>query len=123
REISVKVPAGVEDGTRLRLTGEGEAGMRGGERGDLYVDVAIAEHAVFSRRGRDLHCEVPISMLQAVLGDQVDVPTLEGPTALAVAPGLQPGSTMTLRGKGMPSLRDGRGDLVVHFQVVIPKEL
>src|SRR4029077_5000634 len=105
REISVKVPAGVEDGTRLRLTGEGEAGMRGGERGDLYVDVAIAEHPVFSRRGRDLHCGVPIAMVQAALGDQVDVPTLEGPTALTVAAGLQPGSTMTLRGKGMPILR------------------
>jgi molecular chaperone DnaJ len=123
REISVKVPAGVEDGTRLRLSGEGEAGTRGGERGDLYVDVAIAAHPVFVRRGRDLHCEVPISMVQAALGDQVDVPTLEGPASLTVAPGFQPGSTMTLRGKGMPSLHDGRGDLIVHFQVAIPKDL
>jgi len=123
REISVKVPAGVEDGTRLRLSGEGEAGMRGGGRGDLYVDVTIATHAVFARRGHDLHCEVPITMVQAALGDQVEVPTLDGPASLIVTPGFQPGSTMKLRGKGMPTLRDGRGDLIVHFQVVVPTEL
>jgi molecular chaperone DnaJ len=123
REITVRVPAGVEDGTRLRLAGEGEAGMRGGERGDLYVDLAIAPHPVFTRHGRDLHCEVPISMVQAALGDQVEVPTLDGPEALTFAPGIQPGTTMKLRGKGMPSLRNGRGDLLVHLQVVIPKEL
>ena len=123
REITVKVPAGVEEGTRLRLPGEGEAGMRGGERGDLYVDLAITPHAVFSRRGRDLHCEVSVSMAQAALGDEIDVPTLEGPVPLAIPPGLQPGATTTLRGKGMPSLRDGKGDLIVHFQVAIPDEL
>lgn len=123
REISVKVPAGVEDATRLRLAGEGEAGMRGGDRGDLYVDLTIAPHPVFVRRGRDLHCEVAISMVQAALGDQVEVPALDGPATLTVAPGLQPGSTMTLRGKGMSSLRNGRGDLIVHVQVVIPREL
>jgi molecular chaperone DnaJ len=123
REISVKVPAGVEDGNRLRLAGEGEAGMRGGERGDLYVDLAIAAHAVFTRRGRDLHCEVPISMVQATLGDQIEVPTLDRGATLTIPPGLQPGSTIPLRGKGMPSLRNGRGDLIVHVQVVIPKEL
>jgi len=123
REITVKIPAGVEDGTRLRLTGEGEAGMRGGGRGDLYVDLTIAAHPVFGRHGRDLHCEVPISMVQAALGDQIDVPTLDGPAPVAVPPGLQPGSTTTLRGKGLPNLRGGRGDLIVHFQMVIPKEL
>ncbi len=123
REITVKIPAGVEDGTRLRLSGEGEAGMRGGERGDLYVDLTIAAHPVFARHGRDLHCEIPISMVQAALGDQIDVPTLDGPESLTVPPGLQPGSTTTLRGKGMPNFRNSRGDLIVHFQVVIPKEL
>ena len=123
REITVNVPAGVEDGTRLRLQGEGEAGMRGGERGDLYVDLSIAPHPVFARDGRDLHCEVPVSMTQATLGDQIEVPTLEGPVSLTVNPGLQPGSTTTLRGKGVPSLRNGRGDLIVHFKVVIPEEL
>jgi len=123
REISVKIPSGVEDGTRLRLAGEGEAGMRGGERGDLYVDLAIAAHPVFTRRGRDLHCEVSVSIVQAALGDQVEVPTLGGPESVPVPPGVQPGSTMTLRGKGMPGLRDGHGDLVVHFNVVVPKDL
>jgi molecular chaperone DnaJ len=97
--------------------------MRGGERGDLYVDLTIAAHPVFTRRGRDLHCEVPISMVQAALGDQIEVPTLDGPATVTVAPGLHPETTITLRGKGMPSLRNGRGDLIVHVQVVIPKEL
>ncbi|HKV43476.1 MAG TPA: molecular chaperone DnaJ [bacterium] len=123
REITVKIPAGVEDGTRLRLQGEGEAGMRGGERGDLYVDLTIAPHPVFTRQGRDLHCEVPVSITQAALGDQIEVPSLDGPTPLAIPPGLQTGSTTALRGKGMPSLRDGRGDLIVHFRVVIPQDL
>jgi molecular chaperone DnaJ len=123
REITVKIPAGVEDGTRLRLPGEGEAGMRGGERGDLYVDLTIAPHPVFTRQGRDLHCQVPIAMTQAALGANIEVPTLYGPASLTIPPGLQPGSTTTLRGKGMPSLHNGRGDLIVHFQVVIPQEL
>jgi molecular chaperone DnaJ len=123
REISVKVPAGVEDGTRLRLTGEGEAGMRGGERGDLYVDITIAPHPTFARQGLDLHCEVPVTMVQAALGDEIEVQTLDGPAPLAVPRGLQPGGTVTVRGKGMPGLRGGRGDLVVHFRVVIPEDL
>ena len=123
REISIKVPAGVEDGTRLRLSGEGEAGTRGGDRGDLYVDLSIAPHARFVRQGRDLHCELPVSMVQAALGDEIEVATLDGPASATIPAGLQPGDTATLRGKGMPGLRDGRGDLIVHFQVVIPKEL
>src|SRR5438445_252771 len=123
REITVKVPAGVEDGTRLRLQGEGEAGMRGGERGDLYVDLTIAPHPVFTRRGRDLHCDVSVSMVQATLGAEIEVPSLDGPTSYGIPPGLQPGSTRTLRGRGMPSLRGGPGDLVVHFDVVIPRDL
>jgi molecular chaperone DnaJ len=123
REISVKVPAGVEDGTRLRLSSEGEAGMRGGDRGDLYVDLSIAAHPRFARHGRDLHCEVPISMVQAALGDEIEIPTLDGPASAAVPRGLQPGDTTTLKGKGMRGLREGRGDLIVHFQVVVPKDL
>ncbi len=123
REITVKVPAGIDDGTRLRLQGEGEAGMRGGERGDLYVDLTIAPHPVFARRGRDLHCEVPVSMAQAALGDQIEIPTLDGPISFTIQPGLQPGSTATVRGKGMPGLRNGPGDLIVHFPVLIPKDL
>lgn len=123
RDISIKVPAGVEDGTRLRLSGEGEAGMRGGDRGDLYVDLSIAPHERFVRQGRDLHVEIPVSMAQAALGDEIEVDTLDGAASVAIAPGVQPGDTTTLRGKGLPGLRDGRGDLIVHFQVVVPKEL
>jgi len=123
REITVKVPAGVESGTRLRLSGEGESGMRGGGRGDLYVDLDIARHPVFARHGRDLHCEVSVSMIQASLGDEIQIPTLDGHAPLVIPAGLQPGATMTLKGKGMPALREGRGDLVVRFQIAIPQEL
>ena len=123
REITVKVPAGIEDGARLRLQGEGDAGMRGGGRGDLYIDIAIGEHPVFKRRGRDLHCQISVSIVQAALGDEIEIPTLDGPSALQISAGIQPGSTAALRGKGLPGLRDGRGDLVVHFQVVVPRDL
>ncbi len=123
REITVTVPAGVEDGTRLRLQGEGEAGMRGGERGDLYVDLHIAPHQVFERHGRDLHCEIAISVVQASLGDEIQVTTLDGPAPLTIPPAVQPGSTFSLRGKGLPGLRGGRGDLIVHLHVTIPDSL
>ncbi len=123
REITVTVPAGIEDGTRLRLQGEGAAGMRGGERGDLYVDLDIAPHPVFERDGRDLHCAVSISIVQAALGDEIDVETLDGPAPLTIPPGAQPGGTLTLRGKGLPGPRGGRGDLVVHFRVTVPETL
>jgi molecular chaperone DnaJ len=123
REITVKIPAGVEEGTRLRLQGEGEAGMRGGERGDLYVDLHVAPHPVFGRHGQDLHCEIPISMLQAALGDEIEVAGLDGPVPLPIPAGSQPGSMVTLRGKGLPDPRGGHGDLVVHLRVVIPESL
>ncbi len=123
REITISIPAGTEDGTRLRLRGEGDAGARGGERGDLYVDVRLAPHAVFERRGRDLHCEVPVSMVQAALGDEIRVPTLDGPVPTALPAGTQPGDTLTLRGQGFPGLRGGRGDLIVHIRVRIPEDL
>lgn len=124
REIAIAVPVGVEDGTRLRLGGEGEAGMRGGERGDLYVDLHLAEHAVFTLEGRDLHCGATISMVQAALGATIEVPTLDGPTTLTVPAGTQPGATLVLPGKGMPRARAGaRGDLIVHMQVAVPTRL
>lgn len=123
REITVKVPAGVESGTRLRLAGEGDAGTHGGERGDLYVDLHIAPHSIFERRGTDLHCDVPISMVQAALGDEMQIPALDGPAPLVIPAGIQPGQTMTLRGKGMPTLRGERGDLIVHFRITIPDSL
>ncbi len=123
REITITVPPGAEDGTRLRLQGEGEAGMRGGKRGDLYVDLRIAPHPVFERHGRDLHCEIPISMVQAALGAEIEVTTLDGPAPLAVPAGTQPGTTLSLHGKGLPGLRGGRGDLIVHLRVTVPESL
>jgi molecular chaperone DnaJ len=124
REITVAVPAGVEDGTRLRLQSEGEAGMRGGARGDLYVDLRLAEHPVFTLEGRNLHCRVDVSMAQAALGAEIEVPTLDGPSALRVPAGTQPDATLVLPGKGMPRARGGaRGDLVAHVRVEIPTRL
>jgi len=123
RQLVVSVPAGVEDGSRLRLVGEGEAGRRGGPRGDLYVVVRLAPHPVFERRGLDLFCTVPISMTQAALGDEVEIPTLDGPQPVTVPAGTQPGAVLTLKGKGMPSLDGRRGDLHVRFEVQIPKHL
>jgi molecular chaperone DnaJ len=124
REITVAVPAGVEDGTRLRLAGEGEAGMRGGARGDLYVDLHLAEHPVFTLEGRTLHCRVSVSMVQATLGAEIEAPTLDGPATLRVPAGTQPGATLVLSGKGMPRPRGAaRGDLIVHLGVEIPAHL
>lgn len=124
RDISVAVPVGIEDGTRLRLSGEGEAGMRGGGRGDLYVDLRLAEHRVFTLEGRDLHCRVTISMVEAALGAALEVPTLDGPAPLTVPAGTQPEAALILRGKGMPRTRGGaRGDLVVHVGIAIPTRL
>jgi molecular chaperone DnaJ len=124
RDIAVVIPVGVEHGTRLRLTGEGEAGVRGGGRGDLYVDLRIAAHRTFTLEGRDLHCRVTVSMVQAALGATIDVPTLDGPATLAVPPGTQPDAVLILADKGMPRARGGaRGDLVVHVGVAIPTRL
>jgi molecular chaperone DnaJ len=124
REISVAVPAGLDDGTRLRLPGEGEAGMRGGERGDLYVDLHLVDHPVFTLEGRNLHCAATVSMVQAALGAEIDVPTLDGPVSLSVPAGTQPGAALVLSGKGMPRARGAaRGDLVVHLRVEIPAHL
>ncbi|HEU4797865.1 MAG TPA: molecular chaperone DnaJ, partial [bacterium] len=108
RTLSVKVPAGVDNGMRLRMAGEGEAGARGGERGDLYVFIHVRPHPVFERRGRDLHSTIPISIAQATLGDEVQVPTLDGPVAQVVPAGVQPGTVLTVKGKGMPDPRGGR---------------
>ncbi|HLE76937.1 MAG TPA: molecular chaperone DnaJ [bacterium] len=123
RHITVKVPAGVDDGTRLRLAGEGEAGSRGGDRGDLYVFIHLAPHPVFERRGADLFCTVPVSMAQAALGDEITVPTLEGSERQTVPAGTQPGTVLTLRGKGMPTMRGGFGSLHVTIDVQIPTRL
>ena len=124
RSLSLKIPAGVETGTRLRVSGEGEAGIRGGGRGDLYVVIQVAEHPLFVRDGEDLLCEVPISFAQAALGAELKIPTLTGSTKLKVPPGTQSGAELRLRGQGMPSLRGyGVGDLRVRLLVEVPTRL
>ena len=122
--IQVRVPAGIDDGTRLRLSGEGEAGIAGGPPGDLYVVVTVAPHPLFDREGPDIHCQVPISFAQAALGDEVEVPTVEGKVTLRIPEGTQAGKVMRLRGKGLPTLRSShRGDQLVHIFVETPTRL
>ncbi len=123
RTLTVTVPAGVDSGMRLRLAGEGEAGVRGGQRGDLYVFVHIRQHPVFERRGRDLFTSLPLSVVQATLGDEIQIPTLDGPVAQAVPAGVQPGAVLTVKGKGMPDPRGGHGDLHVRLDVRVPTNL
>jgi molecular chaperone DnaJ len=123
REVTVKVPRGVEDGMSLRLAGEGEAGIRGGERGDLYVVVRVAPHQVFTRRGRDLVADVDISMVQAALGDEITFKGLLGDERVAIPAGTQPGDILTVRDRGLPDLRGGRGNLFLKVRVTIPKRL
>jgi len=122
--ITVSIPAGVEDQMRLRLAGEGEPGERGGPRGDLYVDVDVAEHPLFERRGGDILCQIPITFTQAVLGADVEAPTLHGKRVVQIKPGTQPGDIIRLKEAGMPSLRGRRrGDEIVIIQVEVPRRL
>jgi molecular chaperone DnaJ len=125
RTLSVNVPAGVEDGTRIRLTGEGEAGLRGGGAGDLYIFLAIKPHPFFQRDGADLYCRVPISMVQAALGGEFSVRTLDGGDAKVKIPeGAQSGRQLRLRAKGMPTLRSRDfGDLYIQVNVETPQSL
>ena len=125
RTLSVNVPAGVEDGTRIRLTGEGEAGMRGGPTGDLYIFLSVKPHQVFQRDGADLYCRVPISMVQAALGGEFTVHTLDGTESrVSIPEGAQTGRQLRLRGKGMPILRSrDAGDLFVQLNVETPQSL
>lgn len=129
RTVSAKIPAGVGDGMRIRLSGQGEVGPGGGPAGDLYVEVDEAPHDVFLRQGHELHCHVRIPMTTAALGTSIPLETLiDGEEELEVEPGTQPETEMLLRGKGMPKLRssgrtEGRGDLHVHVDVVVPTKL
>ena len=125
RSLSVNIPVGVEDGTRIRLSGEGEAGMRGGPAGDLYIFLSIKPHPFFQRDGADLYCQVPISMVQAALGGEFSVHTLDGATANVKVPeGTQSGKQFKLRGKGMPVLRSRDvGDLFIQARVETPQNL
>lgn len=124
RKIDVKIPPGVETGTRLRITGEGEAGHRGGPRGDLYILIYVRKHSVFTRESNDILCEVPISFAQAALGDEVEVPTLDGKVKMKVPSGTQSGKIFRLRGKGISDLRGySKGDQLVRVIVEIPAKL
>lgn len=122
--IKLKIPAGIEDGSRLRSTGNGEAGARGAPSGDLYVVIHIREHAVFSRDGDNLFCEVPTAFVTAALGGEISVPTLDGKASIKIPAGTQNGTVFKLRGKGMPHLRGGgQGQLLVRIAVEVPTKL
>ena len=125
RSLSVNIPAGVETGTRIRLAGEGEAGMRGGPSGDLYIFVEVRPHELFQREGNNLYCRVPVSMSTAALGGDIEVPTIDGGRSRVKIPeGSQSGRQMRLRGKGMPALRGpGHGDMFIELAVETPVNL
>ncbi|MCW1917161.1 molecular chaperone DnaJ [Rhodobacter sp. KR11] len=125
RSLSVNIPAGVETGTRIRLAGEGEAGMRGGPSGDLYIFIETRDHPIFQRDGVNLYCRVPVSLITAALGGEVEVPTIDGGKARVKVPsGTQTGKQMRLRAKGMPALRGaGTGDMLIELAVETPVNL
>jgi molecular chaperone DnaJ len=124
RTVDAKIPAGVEDGTRIRFSGFGEGGLHGGPPGDLYVVLHVKEHPFFERQGNDLHCVIPISFTQAAMGAEITVPTLEGEQVLKVPEGTQSGTTLRIRGKGVPVLNGhGKGDLFVEVRVHTPGKL
>jgi molecular chaperone DnaJ len=124
KTLEVKIPAGIDDGMRIRSAGNGEPGVNGGPSGDLYVEISIKPHRVFSRDGDDLHCEVPISFARAALGGSVDVPTLGGKASFEVPEGTQSGKTFRLRGKGIENVRSGLpGDLYCHVLIETPVKL
>ncbi len=125
RALSVNIPAGVETGTRIRLAGEGEAGLRGGPSGDLYIFIEVREHALFQRDGAHLFCRVPVSMTNAAIGGEVEVPTIDGGRSRVKVPaGAQSGKQLRLRAKGMPALRGGGvGDMLIELAVETPVNL
>ena len=124
RRLKVNIPPGVDTGNRLRLAGEGEPGLLGGPSGDLYVVLRVKEHPIFEREDTHLHCTIPVNVAQAALGAEIRVPTLEGEETIRLAPGVQTGAQVRLRGKGVPRVNGhGRGDLVVHVNVVTPSRL
>ena len=123
-KLTVKVPPGVEEGTRIRYTGEGDAGRSAGPRGDLYVVLSVRPHDFFERKGNDLQCVIPISFPQAALGDEFEVPGIDGPINIKIPEGTQSGREIRIRGRGVPHLNDkGHGDLIVKVLVQIPRKL
>jgi len=123
-KIKIKIPAGVDTGSRLRSPGQGEAGVRGAGNGELYIVIHIKSHPIFERHDSDLYCEMPVSFVKATLGGEVSVPTLEGKVAIKIPAGTPSGKTFRLRGKGVPEIRgNGTGDLNVRIYVEVPKKL
>jgi molecular chaperone DnaJ len=124
RKLKVNIPAGVDDGNRLRLANEGQPGANGGPPGDLYVVLKVKEHAFFEREGNDLHCTIPVNMAQAALGAEIEVPTIEEPYRLKIPEGTQNGALFRVRSRGVPAVNSGaRGDLLVHIDVKVPSKL
>jgi molecular chaperone DnaJ len=124
RKLKINIPAGVDNGTRLRLQNEGQHGANGGPPGDLYVVLQVKEHPIFERRDDDLHCTVPINIAQAVLGAEVEIQTLDGLEKIKIADGTQNGATLRLRNHGVPHVNGhGRGDLYIHVDVKVPTKL
>lgn len=124
KKIKVKVPAGVNNGSIISIRGEGEAGERGGPPGDLYVYITVKEHEIFTRKGNDIYFTIPISFVDAALGAEIEIPTLEGSTKYTIPAGTQPGTEFRLKNKGVPNLRrKGRGDLYFKVEVQVPKKL
>ena len=123
-KIKLRIPPGVEGGSRLRSQGNGEAGFRGGPSGDLYVVLFVKHHEIFKREGDDLICDIPVSFVQAALGSDIEVPTLEGRAMIKIPAGTQPGTTFRVKGKGVKNLQGyGQGDLHVRIQVEVPTQL
>jgi molecular chaperone DnaJ len=124
RELSVSIPPGVDDGTRIRLAGEGEAGTEGGPRGNLYIVLDVEPHPVFRRRDDDILVEVEINVSQAALGGEIEVPTLAGEERITIEPGTQPDTVLRLSNRGVPHVkRNGRGDQLVLIRIGIPAKL
>ena len=124
KTLAVKIPAGVDEGDRIRLSGEGEAGVNGGPHGDLYVVIHIRQHNVFEREGNDLHCEMPISITAAALGGEIEIPTLDGKARISIPAGTQSGQVFRLRGKGIKGVRSSvHGDLMCHVALETPVNL
>ena len=124
KTLEVKIPAGIDDGMRIRSSGNGEPGMNGGPPGDLYVEIHIKQHPVFQREGDDLHCEIPISFAKAALGGEIEVPTLSGKASFTLPEGTQTGKTFRLRSKGVKGVRSGyAGDLFCHVVIETPVKL
>ncbi len=124
KKVLVKVPAGVDTGTRLRIPDQGEGGYRGGPPGDLYVRLHVEPHEFYERDGNHLYCQIPVSMVQAAVGDTIEIQTLDGSLNVKIPPGTQSGEVIRLKGKGVPNLRGyGRGDLLIDIQVRTPVNL